>query len=243
MESFTVCIVYGAILPKKSPIHSISRTGPSARKGAYGRDVYDSQRWKNCRTDKLRQNPLCEECLAKGLTESATHVHHKTKVAESAKGQSNATRQLAFSASNLISLCVRCHEVYEQTGRIVVVNGMPGSGKTTYAKKMAGSRDIIVDLDLLLDAVTNGIGKTERTHTLIYALICKDALESYIEHIRHSHTVFIVSGAHSDKARELSTRLGAEYICMDASQELCRERVRVRGRDVEALLNVIKEWR
>lgn len=62
---------------------------------------YKSPRWRAVRAAKLRLNPLCEECEAKGLTVAAMHVHHIL--------ERKARPDLAFEITNLQSLCPPCH--------------------------------------------------------------------------------------------------------------------------------------
>ena len=69
--------------------------------------LMNSARWKKLRDDWLRQHPLCEECKRNGITEAATCVHHVTPV-ESGRTDREC-EQLAYSWSNLQSLCYQCH--------------------------------------------------------------------------------------------------------------------------------------
>lgn len=69
--------------------------------------MINSARWKVLRADKLRANPLCEECEAKGLSVLATDVHHVSPVESVAHEM--GMRHLMFSYANLQSLCHACH--------------------------------------------------------------------------------------------------------------------------------------
>ena len=69
--------------------------------------LMNSARWKKLRDDWLRQHPLCDECKRNGITEAATCVHHVTPV-ESGRTDREC-EQLAYSWSNLQSLCYQCH--------------------------------------------------------------------------------------------------------------------------------------
>ena len=61
------------------------------------------------RLSKLRRNPLCEECLTKGVYVAATHVHHKIEVKD------DPSRKLDID--NLQSLCNSCHSSIHSYGR------------------------------------------------------------------------------------------------------------------------------
>lgn len=69
--------------------------------------LINSARWKRLRADKLRANPVCEECAARDVSTLATEVHHVTPV-ESVAGELAMTR-LMFNRMNLQSLCHACH--------------------------------------------------------------------------------------------------------------------------------------
>lgn len=69
---------------------------------------YD-QAWLRLRARKLARNPLCEVCLAKGLTEEAKQVHH-------VKGFRGLRDPLRLAWSNLQSVCVACHEEMTREG-------------------------------------------------------------------------------------------------------------------------------
>ena len=70
------------------------------------RTFYGSQRWKDTRSTKIKRDPLCQPCEAKGRTEPAAHVHH-IKKARTHPG-------LRHTASNLLSVCTRCHDEIER---------------------------------------------------------------------------------------------------------------------------------
>lgn len=69
--------------------------------------MINSARWKRLRAEKLRANPVCEECAANDASTLATEVHHITPV-ESVSGVA-AMERLMFNRMNLQSLCHACH--------------------------------------------------------------------------------------------------------------------------------------
>lgn len=69
--------------------------------------LINSKPWKIIRIEKLKSNPVCEECEAKGKCTIATEVHHVVPV-ESVSGE-ESMRRLMFKYSNLKSLCHACH--------------------------------------------------------------------------------------------------------------------------------------
>ena len=69
--------------------------------------LMNSVRWQRLRLEWMNEHPLCQECRAKGLVVAARCVHHITPI-ESAKTD-RGMEMLAFSTTNLMSLCFRCH--------------------------------------------------------------------------------------------------------------------------------------
>ena len=63
---------------------------------------YGSGRWKKLRAYKLRNDPLCESCKAKGHTLSAVLVDHIRPVRDGGP---------MWVLNNLQSLCRQCHAV------------------------------------------------------------------------------------------------------------------------------------
>lgn len=87
--------------------------------------LINSTRWRLLRAEKMRANPLCEECDANGRSTLATEVHHITPV-ESVPYEKDMER-LMFSYSNLRSLCSDCHhtvhkEMFSQTKEAIQAN-------------------------------------------------------------------------------------------------------------------------
>lgn len=75
--------------------------------------LINSKAWKVLRREKLRANPVCEECEKEGKCTIATEVHHITPV-ESVSGEEQMKR-LMFNYTNLKSLCHACHsEIHRQ---------------------------------------------------------------------------------------------------------------------------------
>lgn len=75
----------------------------------------NSKRWRDTRNAWLTEHPLCQECEKHGHVVAATCVHHIIPV-ESARTD-KACEELAFSQSNLMSLCYKCHADIHKAAR------------------------------------------------------------------------------------------------------------------------------
>lgn len=77
--------------------------------------VYVSKQWRYAREKVLNENPICEDCEAKGRVTEATSVNHIVplrRIIEAGKPIATLTKkekQLVFGYENLEALCHRCH--------------------------------------------------------------------------------------------------------------------------------------
>lgn len=71
--------------------------------------IYNNIRWRKIREEKIRLNPLCENCEEMGRTNPAEEIHHKIPFMQ---GRNQAQRErLAFDLDNLEALCIKCHKL------------------------------------------------------------------------------------------------------------------------------------
>jgi 5-methylcytosine-specific restriction protein A len=69
--------------------------------------LINCQRWVKLRREKIRRNPLCEECQKAGIYRDAEEVHHIVPVESFTSIEK--MKQLAYDINNLQSLCHDCH--------------------------------------------------------------------------------------------------------------------------------------
>lgn len=69
--------------------------------------MIQSKGWKVLRKRKINANPICEDCMERGIVEPATEVHHIVP-AEAALNV-DEMEGLMFDYDNLRSLCKECH--------------------------------------------------------------------------------------------------------------------------------------
>ena len=81
---------------------------PSKRDNLNHKAVYNTKRWRAVRIEKLKQDPLCEDCLKKEIITPGVEVHHITPIS---KGKTIRDKQaLGFDKANLKTLCEACHK-------------------------------------------------------------------------------------------------------------------------------------
>lgn len=91
---------------------ALVKSGKCEQHSKQGQQQYDKQRlnfrqrgyssnWDKVRLIKLRQDPLCEDCLKVNSVTPAKLVHHDKTVRE--------RPDLTYNMDNLVSLCEACH--------------------------------------------------------------------------------------------------------------------------------------
>jgi len=79
-------------------------------------EIYNSREWRELRIQKLRANPLCEECEREGIVTSAHAVHHRHPIEDSTSKAE--MRKWAFMWENLVSVCDACHaKIHKEQGK------------------------------------------------------------------------------------------------------------------------------
>jgi len=93
-------------LPPKKVYKRVRET--DKRENINHKAVYNTKRWRQIRIEKLKQDPLCEECLSKKIITPGVEVHHIKPVSS---GKTIKDKQaLGFDKSNLKTLCQTCHK-------------------------------------------------------------------------------------------------------------------------------------
>lgn len=85
------------------------------------RRLYNTARWRRTREAQLSQQPLCERCLAMGVVEVATVVHHA--------GGGHKGDVVKFWSGPFESLCKPHHDSEgqrEDLGQTIVLFGADG---------------------------------------------------------------------------------------------------------------------
>ena len=92
------------------PVINLKRN--TIKKVPYKRDnqslkYYNSKGWHSLRNSYYCSHPLCERCLAKGISRQAEDIHH---IKAFLTGKTEEERwNLLLDPSNLMALCEHCH--------------------------------------------------------------------------------------------------------------------------------------
>lgn len=94
-------------LPKKAK--KIRYKNSSKSNNLIHRYVYNTSRWAELRLNYLIQNPLCKNCLKKGLLVSVADIHHIIPISTGGC-DIQKIQALGFDYYNLKGLCKDCHK-------------------------------------------------------------------------------------------------------------------------------------
>lgn len=188
----------------------------------------DSKAWKAIRRRILaRDLYLCRRCGKYG--DQVDHVD----------GDSHNNDE-----GNLQTLCRHCHsrKTAAEVGRVsrlptlkyppvcpvTVVAGPPGSGKTTYARANAGSRDLVIDLDDIKHELT---GKNPHATPDDRGLMLKAMAERNERLMKLSRAKgvercwFVVTAPGLAERRHWARQLGADVVVLEVGAEECLRRI------------------
>ena len=100
-------------ISQRKIIKPIHHKEVSDRRNSKWSKYYGSVAWKQLRNWYITEHPLCERCLAKGISVPAEEVHHRKRFSE---GTTMDERyELLLDPLNLQSLCRKCHmEIHKE---------------------------------------------------------------------------------------------------------------------------------
>lgn len=101
------------LLPKKTPFKYKKRNYSNGENRLKRRELYNLKEWKELSRTYKMEHPLCEKCLEEGRITPAAHCHHLVSFMSGIDDA--AKKELLLDKSNIISLCVKCHNLMHQT--------------------------------------------------------------------------------------------------------------------------------
>ena len=88
------------------PNKNVRKSANITRSDNY-KKLINCHKWVKLRSEKLRNDPLCEHCLSKNIVNPGTEIHHIVPIDTGANYET--MKQLAYNYNNLVTLCHKCH--------------------------------------------------------------------------------------------------------------------------------------
>ena len=201
--------------------------------------------WQRLRKMFLRAHPLCVECERMGRLTPGELVDHIMPLAD---GGDNAW-------GNLQTLCQLHHNQktaaergQRVTGKIVLVSGPCGSGKSRYAREHLTPGDLVVDMDELVAAFTaQPIYVRHEGAVLPYIWAARDAVIGRLarDGMRGANAWVLDMAPERLKRLQLQSRLRAELVMLAVPADECKRRIRQDERRMdtaEYYCALVDEW-
>lgn len=227
---------------------------------------YSRAPWKRVRDLALDAGPMCSDPFG-------THARERAIVPAAEVDHIIPRHQrpdLSYTLSNLQPLCSRCHsrktrmEMAGETppcraGRVVILAGPPGAGKTSEALRLMEKGDLIIDLDRILAALTccppgehpaTWLGESLRLQLLPLGLEVMEFAMRQAALLRAqgwARTMYVVGmmGSPEDR-RRFAEKIGAEDVrVLAVPAEECKRRLRAdpsRQGDLSRLEAAVDRW-
>ena len=211
---------------------------------------YVSDEWRGLRAALIseRSNPkdgilYCEECGAPIINLFECIGHHKQELTM----RNVNDYSVSLNPENVMLVHMRCHnKIHARFGfmaqkKVYYVYGAPCSGKSTFVQESKGNSDLIVDIDLLWQAVTGGAlyDKPDALKTPVFAL--RDSLLDVAKTRagKWERAWIIEGGARKGERERRINALGAEPIYINTDKETCLRRLA----SDDKRTHVIEQWR
>lgn len=197
---------------------------------------YTSDEWRGFRASLLSERVnlndgiLYDEHNGKPLLNSYDIVaHHKIPLTM----QNVNDYSISLNPENIMLVSHRSHnEIHARYGfatlkKVYYVYGAPCSGKSTFVHESKGNSDLVLDIDLIWQAVTGGAlyEKPDALKAAVFAM--RDTLLDIVKtRTGKWERAWVIEGGalKSDRERRISA-LGAEDIFIQCDKETCLQRL------------------
>lgn len=199
-------------------------------------EFYTSKEWRafrqqliNDRTNKA-DGILYDEFSGKPLLKSYDIIaHHKQQLTL----QNVNDFSISLNPENIMLVSMKSHNEiharfgYTQGRKVYYIYGAPCSGKSMWVENVKGNSDLIIDIDLVWQAITGGrkYYKPDALKACAFQLYNSLLDMAKTRQGRWERAYIITGGAHKGQRERQITELGAEPIFINTDQDTCLQRL------------------
>lgn len=205
------------------------------------KSFYKSKEWANLlaqlKDERTKADGFlyCEHCGKPIIKAYDCIGHHKKELTESNVND----YQVSLNPDNIMLIHFRCHnQIHERWGfvkpkQVYLVYGAPCSGKTTWVREVAGSEDIVLDIDNIwqMISVNDRYVKPNRLKTNVFGV--RDCIMDMIRTRTGSwKNAYVIGGYPLGMERQrVIDSLGATPIFINEKKEVCLARAEAAERN------------
>lgn len=211
-------------------------------------EFYTSKEWRGLREQLIHERAskadgiLYDEYSGKPLLKKYDIIAHHIK--EITIGNVNDA-SISLNPENIMLVSMRSHnEIHKRFGylqgrKVYLVYGAPCSGKSSYVQSVKGNSDLIIDIDLIWQAITGRKYFKPDALKVCAFNVYGSLLDMAKTRMGKWERAYIITGGAQKGKRDRQLHdLGAEPIFIEATKQECKERL---YKDEERA-NVRREW-
>lgn len=199
-------------------------------------EFYTSKEWRGLREQLIHERTnkadgiLYDEHSGKPLIKSYDIIaHHKQELTL----QNVNDYSVSLNPENIMLVSHKSHNEiharfgYTQGRKVYYIYGAPCSGKSRWVENVKGNSDLVVDIDLVWQAITGGQKYFKPDALKANAFDLYNNLLDMVKtrQGKWARAYIIQGGAHKGQRERLIKELGAEPIFIDTDQQTCLQRL------------------
>lgn len=191
---------------------------------------YASDEWIIFRLNLiLKRGPVCQKCGKRIANPKEIIGHHKIELTP----ENVHDHMISLNPDNVELVCFDCHEEihcrfgHKPAHNVYLVYGPPLSGKTSFVAERLRRGDIVIDMDLLYQAVSM-LPSYDKPNNLLANVrgIQNLLLDNIKTRYGKWYSAWIIGGyAERHRREKLADDLGAELVFLNVSKDECLRRL------------------
>lgn len=216
-------------------------------------EFYTSKEWRAFREQLIHERTgadgilRCEYSGKPLLKPYDIIAHHKQELTL----QNVNDYSISLNPENIMLVSMQAHNEiharfgYAQGRKVYYIYGAPCSGKSSWVNNVKGNSDLIIDIDLVWQAITGGrkYHKPDALKACAFQIYNSLLDMAKTRQGKWQRAYIITGGAHKGQRERQIAELGAEPIFINTDQETCLQRLsNDTDRDKDQWAQYIADW-